>query len=183
MNQFISLLFLAFAVSLDSFGVGVTYGMRKITVPIRSILIIACCSGLVMLIAMSIGHGLSLLFTPEKAQITGGFILIGIGLWALINVYRHKPLMADFDQSGSISPIEAVVLGMALALDAFGAGIGAALIGFSPWITASFIAMMSGLLVNLGIRFGSLFAEAKWLGKTILLPGLILITLGIMKLL
>lgn len=162
--QLVSLFILAFAVSLDSFGVGITYGMRNITIPIRSIVIIALCSGVVMLLSMSIGQGLNLLLSPYVAKSLGGIILISIGLWALTNVYRsktntssqelvkqkqetnhiwsleikklgiviqvlRKPMMADLDQSGVISPVEAIVLGIALALDAFGAGIGAALIG------------------------------------------------------
>ena len=55
----ISLLFLAFAVSLDSFGVGVTYGLRKIRIPLLSILVITCFSGGMILFSMSVGHGLA----------------------------------------------------------------------------------------------------------------------------
>jgi putative Mn2+ efflux pump MntP len=41
----ISLLILAFAVSLDGFGVGVMYGLRKIRIPLVSIGIISLWSG------------------------------------------------------------------------------------------------------------------------------------------
>ena len=34
-----SLLILAFAVSLDSFSVGLTYGLRKVKIPLKSILL------------------------------------------------------------------------------------------------------------------------------------------------
>ena len=37
---------LALAVSLDSFSVGFTYGLRKMRIPFKSIMIIACCSAL-----------------------------------------------------------------------------------------------------------------------------------------
>lgn len=224
MIHFVSLLVLAFAVSLDSFGAGITYGMRKITIPIHSIFIIALCSGLMILIAMSIGQGISMFISPSFAKTLGGFILIGIGVWALYNVYHsrevqpilyhtedkatekvemeekhvwsiefkkmgiviqilRKPMMADIDRSGVISPGEAVVLGTALALDAFGAGIGAALIGFSPWSTAFIIAVMSSLFIFLGMKCGVLFSEATWMKKLIYIPGIILVTLGVMKLL
>lgn len=217
MFQLVSLFILALAVSLDSFGVGITYGMRGISIPIRSIVIIALCSGVVILLAMSIGQGLHLVLPPYVARNLGGLILIGIGIWALTNVYRsqkntssqevvherkevehiwsleikmlgiviqllRKPTMADFDQSGVISPIEAIVLGIALALDAFGAGIGAALIGFSSLATAGLIGLMSGLFIYLGITCGHLCAEVTWLKKTSFFPGLILIALGLLKL-
>ncbi|WP_372636321.1 manganese efflux pump, partial [Cohnella sp.] len=47
----VSLLLLALAVSLDGFGVGVTYGLRGIRVPWVSIAIIAACSGLMLFIS------------------------------------------------------------------------------------------------------------------------------------
>ena len=45
MQLYVSVLLLALAVSLDSFGAGLNYGLRNIKIPIGSILIIALCSG------------------------------------------------------------------------------------------------------------------------------------------
>jgi putative sporulation protein YtaF len=220
MLQFVSLLILAFAVSLDSFGVGITYGLRKVLIPIRSILIIAFCSGFMIIMAMGIGEGMSYFLSPRFAEMLGGVILIMIGAWALYNISRtndsqcpvkkedktveeihgqkrvwtleikkfgiviqvlRKPMVADIDRSGVISGVEAFVLGVALALDAFGAGIGAALIGYSPWITALLIAAMSSLFLFFGMRFGDLFSHAKWMTKVSYLPGIILISFGLFK--
>lgn len=220
MIQFASLLVLAFAVSLDSFGVGITYGMRKVMIPIRSILIIAFCSGFMIIIAMGIGQGINYFLSPRFAEMLGGGILISIGAWALYNIARTKeslqpvkkreeiivkdkdqkrvwtleikkvgiviqilrtPMVADIDRSGTISGIEAFVLGVALALDAFGAGIGAALIGYSPWYTAILIATMSSFFVFLGMKFGSIFSHASWMAKVSYLPGIILISFGVIK--
>lgn len=63
----ISLLFLAIAVSIDSFSVGFTYGLRKMRIPFKAIVIIACCSGIVLLISMLIG---SLLTTFLPVSVT-----------------------------------------------------------------------------------------------------------------
>ena len=49
MLYFTGLILLAIGVSLDSFGVGVAYGVNKIRVPRLSLLIIMLCSGLVVL--------------------------------------------------------------------------------------------------------------------------------------
>ena len=65
-----------------------------------------------------------------------------IGL--VINVLK-KPTAADLDNSGSITGIEAFILGIALSLDAFGAGFGAALLGYSPYALAIAVALMSSL--------------------------------------
>jgi putative sporulation protein YtaF len=210
MTQLLSLLILAFAVSLDSYTVGFTYGVRKMYLPIKSIIIIACCSAITLLFAMGIGGIIVQFLSPSIAEKIGGIILIGIGAWVLYQVFRpekqeknvaiketiinfeirslgivikilRKPTAADIDKSGSITGMEAVLLGVALSLDAFAAGIGAVLIGYSPWIMAIAVATMSSLFVSFGMKCGHVLANFKWMDKFSFLPGLILIILGIWK--
>lgn len=210
MAQIISLLLLAFAVSLDSFSVGLTYGLRKMKIPVKSIGVIAVCSAAVLMTAMMIGHFLESFFSPELAETIGGTVLIVLGGWVLFQFFRDdqsemlshekiilnfeikslgivinilkKPMSADFDRSGTINGIEAVMLGLALSLDAFGAGIGAALLGFSPGYLALTVACMSSLFVYAGMRMGSYFSERSWLQKFSFVPGILLIIIGLLKL-
>ncbi|PAV30953.1 sporulation membrane protein YtaF [Virgibacillus profundi] len=196
------LFLLVIAVSLDGFGVGVTYGMRKIIVPFNALFIIMCCSGIIVLLAMTIGSLLSSFISPDIAKIIGGSILIFLGLFSLYNIVRPKrentsdesnqniltavlttPDKADLDQSGIISANEAVLLGAALALDAFGAGIGASMLGYSPILTAILIAFMSGLFVFCGIRTGILLSKNKQLQGMTFLPPILLIALGFFNIL
>ncbi|MGO4888676.1 sporulation membrane protein YtaF [Anaerobacillus sp. MEB173] len=211
MVETLSLLLLALAVSLDSFGVGLTYGLRKMKLPFRSLLFIASCSAVSILIAMGFGNIAQYYLSPKTAETIGGFILISIGLWALYQVYRpakrdkktkdddvivsfeikmlgvvirilRKPMVADFDNSGTITGREAFLLGVALSLDAFGAGIGAALIGFSPMWMAISVAIMSALCVTVGMKSGYIFSDTRWVKKFSFVPGLLLIILGVWKL-
>ncbi|GAA0354207.1 sporulation membrane protein YtaF [Bacillus horti] len=227
MIEVMSILILAFAVSLDSFGVGITYGLRKVYIPFISIFIIAICSGITIIVAMLLGQGLSLLISPAFAGALGGLILIGIGLWALSQTFKaqqeqhagggqekstqiqeasddsindnrvwtiefkklgivvqilRKPMMADIDRSGVISGKEAFVLGIALSLDSFGAGIGAALLGYSPLLVAILIATMSSLFVFLGVKCGALLSSRAWVSKFSYAPGIILVLFGFLKL-
>ncbi|MBC8079747.1 MAG: manganese efflux pump [Gorillibacterium sp.] len=233
-----SLLILAVAVSLDGFGVGAMYGLRKIHIPRLSIIIIAFCSGLVILLSMYIGAWLSAYISPSVAKDIGAVILIGIGVWTIFQmiiqkdvpesledaagiagiaemsntvsqdnesidwVVKHKPAVfslelkrmglviqilrtpsiADADRSGVISSSEAAMLGLALSLDAFGAGIGAALVGFSPFHTAGLIAVSSAIFISLGLNLGFRFANLNGLRRFSVLPGIILIVMGLMKL-
>lgn len=214
--KIISILILALAVSLDSFGVGITYGLRKVKIPIYSIIIIGLASATMILLSMQLGVWISLMLSPYAAKWIGAIILILVGLWAIIQVVNHSnedidikknelknkgnkiisielkkiglviqilrtPMKADIDRSGIISPLEASLLGLALSLDAFGAGLGAALIGFEPLLTATTIAGMSGLFILIGMRLGFWFSDDKWLQKFTLLPGIILILVGIMR--
>ncbi|SDN19200.1 putative sporulation protein YtaF [Paenibacillus sp. yr247] len=242
----ISLLILAFAVSLDGFGVGVMYGLRKIRIPFLSIGIISLWSGIIIFSSMQIGVLMSSFMTPLFAKRIGALILIGIGIWALAQTRQQKsddhqdpvkssldqaslsnvhpsqdagypgasetltfdtlqrtkeilnielkrfglviqilrtPSIADVDKSGNISASEATLLGLALSLDAFGAGIGAALIGFVPLLTASVISLSSGSFIALGLRIGFRYAEMTWLKKLSILPGCVLIIMGLLKML
>ncbi|MBC5637677.1 sporulation membrane protein YtaF [Ornithinibacillus sp. BX22] len=204
------LLFLVIAVSLDGFGVGITYGMRRIVVPKSALFIIMMCSGVVVLLSMLIGTVLNSFLSVSVAETIGGVILIVIGLFSLINIIRNqlkqgeideeehqattagnfqsfrtviaKPDKADLDRSGTISLGEATLLGTALALDAFGAGIGAAILGYSPFITPVLIAIMSGVFVHLGIKVGVILSKNKRLERMNFLPPILLITLGVLNL-
>lgn len=210
MAQMISLLILAFAVSLDSFSVGFTYGLRKMKIPLKSILIIASCSAVSLLFASLIGQILEGILSSKVTEQVGGIILILLGAWVLYQFFRpeknkelvtiektivnfeikslgivinilRKPMSADFDLSGTITGIEAFMLGLALSLDAFGAGIGAAMLGFSPLYLAFAVAVMSSVFVWMGLRSGSFFSKSDWVQKFTFIPGVLLIIIGVWK--
>ncbi|MCL6602799.1 MAG: sporulation membrane protein YtaF [Paenibacillus sp.] len=223
LSPFFSLLLLAFALSLDGFGVGITYGLRKMKIPLLSILIISLCSGVVICVSMQVGVLLARVVSPHVASVVGAVILVLMGGWSLVQMLMQKeqdhedmdtlplkllepldkpavfslelrhlgiviqilrtPSSADMDDSGSISSAEAMVLGIALSLDAFGAGLGAALLGFHPVWTSLFIAMFSGTFLVIGMKTGLRFAGSYWMKRAAVLPALMLIFMGIMKLL
>lgn len=211
MIQIFSLLLLAFALSLDSFSVGFTYGLRKMVMPFKSVLIIASCSAVSLLLAVTIGHWLAGILSPHITTSLGGVVLMGLGAAVLYHFFRpekakdlqdqektivnleirslglvinilKKPMSADFDQSGTITGIEALMLGFALSLDSFGAGIGAAMLGFSPLYLALTVSTMSSLFVLFGIKSGTFLYRFEWIQKLTFLPGILLIMIGIWKL-
>ncbi|WP_188991663.1 sporulation membrane protein YtaF [Paenibacillus nasutitermitis] len=228
----ISLLLLAFAVSLDGFGVGVTYGLRRIRIPGLSIGIISLCSGLVVWLSMQIGTMLSGYLSPETAKWIGACLLMLIGCWALFQLWRRRkdaietdtriteasgvtkdapeknpklpavpvlllewkrlgiviqilrtPQIADVDRSGIITASEALLLGIALSIDSFGAGLGAAMVGLPPLWTALVISSTSGLFLLAGMRLGFRFAAWRGMRALSVLPGLMLIIMGCLRLL
>ncbi|MWC28544.1 sporulation membrane protein YtaF [Paenibacillus sp. MMS18-CY102] len=223
--HFASLLLLSCAVSLDGFGVGVTYGLRRIRIPIISILIIAACSGIIIWLSMAVGGWMTAYLSPVVARMIGASILIVIGIWALMQLRREKgrsqesvdeqeqlqdeqveltpsentlirfelkrlgiviqilrkPQVADVDRSGSISSSEAVLLGVALSFDAFGAGLGAALIGLSPGVTSVAISLSSAIFLLAGMRVGLRYAGLQGMQFLSAVPGMMLIVIGIIK--
>lgn len=244
MPHLLTLFLLAFALSLDGFGIGITYGLRKMKIPWLSIAIISICSGLVIGVSMQLGVLLSTFVSPNVASWIGAGILIGMGTWSLIQSLRSKsagaesdpwkekanlssdralssresgkdntadgeafdsdskttvflleiqkfglviqilkkPSAADMDDSGSISGYEAMWLGIALSLDAFGAGLGAALLGLPPLLTSVMIAFFSGMFLVVGLKAGFRFANSSFVQSLTALPAIMLIIMGILKL-
>ncbi|MFD0712314.1 sporulation membrane protein YtaF [Paenibacillus sp. GCM10027626] len=226
-----SLLLLAFAVSLDGFGVGVTYGLRRIRIPLLSIAIISLCSGFIVWLAMQVGALLSRFMSADIGSWVGAALLILIGMWALVQYWRgrqrrpedegqepppaamqaeeqekepdtnaivsfsfelrsfglviqilRKPQIADVDRSGIITASEALLLGFALSLDSFGAGFGAAMVGYTPLPTALLISIASGLFLLAGMKLGFRFSTFRVMQSLSILPGMMLIVMGILKL-
>ena len=105
MSHTIPLLLLAFAVSLDSFSVGFTYGLRNMKIPVKSIAIIAACSAIILMSAMLIGDILESFFSPQMAEKLGGAVLILIGAWILYQFFRpdksgtlhHEKIIFNFE--------------------------------------------------------------------------------------
>ncbi|MBM7557085.1 sporulation membrane protein YtaF [Halanaerobacter jeridensis] len=108
------------------------------------------------------------------------FEINSLGL--IINILQ-EPLRADLDYSGTISKQEAVVLGTALALDAFGAGIGAAMAGYNILATAIFVIAFKFVLLKMGVWLGTNTTADYSRNNLKLTPGFILIILGLIKLL
>ena len=230
----ISPVLLAMALSLDGFGAGITYGLRRTKIPFLSVVIISLCSGIVLCISMQAGTLLQRIFSPSAASVIGAVILMAMGGWSLIQQIAARanrkagdealrrptrtetrkeaatkmvslakkevftleirklglviqilrsPTQADMDDSGSISSWEAMWLGAALSLDAFGAGLGAAMLGFSPWVTSAVAALFSGLFLMLGMKVGFRVAANNGMRFISYLPAFLLFFMGIMKLL
>ena len=108
------------------------------------------------------------------------FKIDSLGL--IINILQ-EPVKADFDSSGTISKREALVLGAALALDAFGAGIGAAMAGYNILLTAILVISFKFILLKSGVYLGTNTTADYCNTNLKLTPGFILIILGLIKLL
>ena len=94
-----------------------------------------------------------------------------------------EPSTADFDSSGVIGFKEAFFLGLALAVGAFGAGIGIAMAGYSILFTAVSVGVLKFLLVSTGLLMGTYFIKSeRWQYFASVLTGLILLALGFIEL-
>ncbi|HBX24591.1 MAG TPA: sporulation membrane protein YtaF [Desulfotomaculum sp.] len=118
--------------------------------------------------------------TPDEDN-PSTIIKIHIRSLGLVIQILREPSRADLDKSGTISSKEAVLLGLALALDAFAAGFAVSMLGFSILPTALMVGIGHFALTYLGLQAG-MGAIATGLSQKIsTLPGFILIALGLFK--
>ena len=205
--ELLAIILFALAVSSDGFMVGVAYGVRKIRMPIISLLVICIASATAVTVAMLFGRGLSSFLNPSTASHLGALTIMAIGLFFLLQSFRQKlcvmeengkdplislnikplgiiiqilkePSSADFDSSGEIGIKEAFFLGLALAMDAFGAGIGIAMAGYNILLTAVSVGMLKFILVSSGMMLGKVVTNERWQYLSSVLTGVILLALG-----
>lgn len=220
----LTVLAFAVALSLDGFGVGVAYGIRRIKIPFISLVVISLTSSTAIGVSMLFGTLVARYVSLTAAKYLGAAILIVVGIWVLAHTWRSRPegvgdkgppamgenpaemvqesvrrlikirlpfglvieiirepAKADLDKSGTISANEAMFLGLALAMDALGAGFGASMAGYQPALTVPVVGLTKFCLVGLGCMLGRRYA-ANWLGdRAAAIPGWVLIGLGLMR--
>lgn len=208
--EYLAALLFALAVSADGFAAGVAYGIKRIRIPVIPLLVIAISSAAAVSVSMILGTGLAAILAPWWASRLGALLLIGIGCYFLMGAFREtinnlpvdpqqplfsfsiktlgiivhilkEPSTADFDSSGEISVREAAFLGLALALDALGAGIGIALTGMNILFTALCVGMLKFILINSGMWIGQYCKGSRVTGAASLLSGFILVVIGLME--
>ncbi|WP_279401776.1 manganese efflux pump [Piscibacillus salipiscarius] len=95
-------------------------------------------------------------------------------IWMILK----DPQVADLDHSGTISGKESLFVALALSLDSFSSGVGAAFTILPYFITAVLIGF-SSMFLGLGTITGRILTKYHWMQQLSFLPGLIFIMLGI----
>jgi putative sporulation protein YtaF len=204
---FINVLLIAVAVSIDGFWGGFAFGLKRTKIPPLSLLIICSWSVICTMITMVIGHFLidHLPFTLIKW--IGAIMLCFIGIMALregikkrkeykdskiepskikikdIFKVLNNPLLADVDNQNDIKPSEATLLGLAVAMDASIAAFTLGLAGLNPFITPFLFGITHYVLIGLGNIVARRRVFETLGTKLYLIPGLVLIALGVSRLL
>ena len=195
------------AISADAFGAGLVYGFRRILAPWQVVCVVGAMSATAVGISTWLGRAAGALIDAKIAAILGGVVLVAVGAWLVLEgvgdwarggllagtrpvSLRLKPLglvvqimrdpeVADVDRSGTISAGEAFLLGMALALDSLGTGLGAGLAGANWFSVAVAVGILTCVCFRLGIAVGGRTPE-RWGGLGLrVAPGIVLLAMGI----
>ncbi|MBX5437308.1 MAG: manganese efflux pump [Alicyclobacillaceae bacterium] len=187
---------IAVASNLDNAGVGIAYGVRKVRIPWQANLLVAVISGLATGLSGLVGHLLTRYICLVYATWIGAAVVIAVGVWVLTSPWRQQrkrgrgqanvvsriltdPIAADIDHSHTISPSEAVLLGVALALNALAGGFDAGLAHIGVLWTALLVGILSFASLGLSAYVGQRFVADALGDKATLVAGLLLIAVGV----
>jgi putative sporulation protein YtaF len=197
-------LFIALANNLDNIGVRIAYSIRGIKINIAKNLWISVITFIISSLAAFSGSIASKLLNKNTASIISMVLLIGIGLWIIIEPYIHKvkietddidsnstniydilvnPEKADKDKSKDIDFKEATFLGIALSINDVGGGLSAGMIGLNFLFVGLFSATISFLALFAGNYITEFFKRWNLEKRATIFSGLILILIGIKQVL
>lgn len=183
-----SILF-ACSANLDNFMIGVSYGMKQITIPFFYNVVIGIITALGTFLSILFGSQIAVWIPFGIAEQLGSILLILLGGYYFFSFFRSSKISskpketihsASFQESATpLSFSEMLVLAFSLTLNNIGIGIGASISGVDPF-SASFFTLVSGiLLLYLGNRAGNGLASPRIGRYAEPLSGILLIILGL----
>ncbi len=203
------LILLIIALSADAFAASFAYGADKVKIPPLSAIIVALISDILLMISLLIGNFLKAYIPPMLTTFFSFTILFVLGAIKLFdssirrkireNRFNSKevkvqtknlrfiltvyaaPEAANTEDVETLSPAEALSLGLALSLDSAAAGFGAASGEYSLLLAALLAFLISLGAVSLGCKTGRLLAAKSDFNFSII-GGILLLLLAFSKL-
>lgn len=188
-------LLLAFSLSLDALGIGLSYGLRSIRFRPSALLLLTIEAFLMMELFLFAGRRLAAVFPAHLAERFSPMLLLFFGVWLCLQGMGqgkrketsplHSPSLCDKNASSLIEPQEALLLGLLLSVDSFAIGLSAAAGGINVTLLPLFSALFQTFFFALGEKCGARLIlspvpkESLWS----LLSGGILILLAVLQLL
>ncbi|NAO99382.1 hypothetical protein FRY77_25715 [Halomonas sp. MG34] len=168
-GEFISILFLAFALGMDAFSVGLGLGMQQLR--LKRIALIGIVVGIFHILMPFIGIVLGQFISEGIGQITillGGLLLVGIGSQMLFSAFNHE-LKKVIEPVGT----GLLILSFSISIDSFSVGLGLGMSGVKTALVllmfgaTSMLLSWTGMLLGKKVR-GLLGAYSEILGGSIL---------------
>ncbi len=197
---------ISIAANLDNLGVGIAYGIEKIKISHGANFVIAFISFAATWLSARAGAAIGVYLRPEMARGIGAGLLMAIGLWVLVQpiasaIRSRKPVVdlqvlgtkiyigpseiiahperADIDKSRDTSFWEAILLGIALSINAMAGGFDAGIVGISATVESVMVGIVSFITILGGHKIGRSYG-AVHLGRfATLISGTLLMLIGV----
>lgn len=179
----LSCILLALSVSIDSLGIGITYGIKNTRISKISNIILFAISFCSTCGSVFLGHYVAILFSPTFSTFLGSSFLIVLGVYNIYKILNEPPIDYDIDHSNDIDRKEAIFLGLALSIDSVCVGIGCGIIGINDLILPILVAIFQLIFLNCGNFVAKNIIAKINIPENILtiFSGIVLILVGILR--
>ena len=166
------------SVSIDSLGIGITYGIKNTTLNFFAKFILIIMSVFFSTCSIFIGNIISSILSELLTKFISSCILIIIGIIVIID-----PIPFDFDNSRNIDMKEAFLLGIALSLDSISVGIGSSIGGYLSFYFPILVALFQILFLCFGVIIGKKIIKKFTVPDSIwnIISGVVLMLFGAIK--
>lgn len=179
----INSLVLSLSSSIDSLGIGITYGIKNTKISIWAKIVLFVISFTISALSVWFGNIIKTIFPDFITKLIGNIILIVMGIFVFYQAIQKDEMNFDLDFSNSIDGREALFLGFALSLDCFCIGSCGSILGVNPFLFPLFISVFQLVFLSMGNRLGKKLQALSHLPNNVwsLLSGILLILIGVLR--
>lgn len=186
-------LILAISSSIDSLGIGITYGIKNTKISFIGKLILFIISIATTYFSIFFGNFIQMIFPAILTKLIGSFILILMGIYICFESFKkqdnysnifNNPISSDLDNSKIIDSKESIFLAVALSLDSFCIGICGSIIDINLTFFPLLVSIFQLFFLSIGTFFGIHINKFYKLPQNVwsIISGFLLISIGILKL-
>ena len=183
---------LAISSSIDSLGIGITYGIKNTKISKLGKIILFIISLITTYISIFFGNIIQFIFPNTFTNFLGCFILICMGIYICFQASKkekdsknifNNPISSDLNNSKIIEPQEALILAIALSLDSFCIGISGSMADINLTLFPFLVSAFQLFFLSLGSYLGIHIRNFCKLPANIwsIFSGLLLIFIGFLK--
>ena len=188
----INSLLLALSSSIDSLGIGITYGIKNTKISRIGKIILFAISLITTYISIFFGNLIQYIFPKVFTNFLGCLILICMGIYICFQALKkekdsknifNSPISSDINHSKIIEPQEALILAIALSLDSFCIGICGAITDINLTLFPFLVSILQLIFLSLGSYLGIHIRNFCKLPQNVwsIISGILLIFIGFLK--
>ena len=183
---------LAISSSIDSLGIGITYGIKNTKISLVGKIILFIISITITYISIFLGNFIQNIFPSFLTKLIGSGIIIFMGIYICFEALKNRrnssnvfnnPISSDFDNSKIIDSKEAIFLAIALSLDSLCIGICGSIIDINlvlfPFLVSIFQLFFLSIGTFIGIHINTFYKLPQNIWSII--SGILLILIGFLR--
>ena len=185
-------LLLAISSSIDSLGIGITYGIKKTKISKIGKIILFVISLVVTYISILFGNTIQYILPKFFTNFIGCLILICMGIYICFQALKkekdsqnifNNPISSDLNHSKVIEPKEALILAIALSLDSFCIGICGSMTDINLNLFPFLVSILQLFFLSMGSYLGIHIRNFCKLPQNIwsIVSGFLLLFIGFLK--